>query len=72
MKKSAAGDALIVRAYNVDTRPVQARVRLSFPFGRVALANLAEEELTELTPGADGCLEFEVPGRKIVTLRFEK
>ena len=71
VRRSEDGRAVIVRAFNPADRTVRASVRPGFAFGKVSLANLAEEAQGEVTPDAAGRLALQVPAHRIVTLRFE-
>jgi len=71
VKQSVDGHALVVRAYNPADHAVQAKVRPGYRYSRVSVASLAEEPLRDLLPGADDAITVQVPGRGILTLRFE-
>jgi len=68
VKRSEAGDALIVRFYNPVAETVQARVRLFKSIRRAQLVNLNEEFQADLGIDNDGGLTFPVKGKQVCTL----
>ncbi len=73
IKPSEDGRALILRLWNPATRDIpQAKVRFYRQPSRVSLVNLGEDQIVqELTIAEDGWLSFELPAKRIATLRVE-
>ncbi|MBE9471730.1 MAG: hypothetical protein IMY75_06470, partial [Chloroflexi bacterium] len=70
VKAPEEGEGLIVRCWNVGSKPVKGTIRLWRPFRRALRVNLAEEGDTELACDTD-TVTLPVRGREIATLRFE-
>ncbi|MGB9798062.1 MAG: glycosyl hydrolase-related protein, partial [bacterium] len=68
LKKAEKDDSLIVRFYNIASYEVDGRITLSKAPQKAFLANLAEEEIEELT--ADKELEVKVKPYQIITLKL--
>lgn len=70
VKRTEAGDGVIVRGFNVGTAPIDVRLRLNGPARSIYHVNLAEEHLESLDPNTDGWVRVPVKPRQIIALKF--
>jgi mannosylglycerate hydrolase len=70
LKPAEGGDGVVARLYNIDDRPVRARVRLREPHEGVELVNLNEERIGEATV-SDGWVEIRAKRNEIISLLFK-
>jgi alpha-mannosidase len=67
VKKAERDDSLILRLYNISSKPIKSALTLAYPPKAVALTNLNEEPITQL-PLDGNRISVEIQPRKIVTL----
>jgi hypothetical protein len=70
LKPAESGDGVVARLYNIDDRPVKARVRLREPHKGVEVVNLNEERIGE-APVSNGWVQLSLRRNEIVTLLFK-
>jgi mannosylglycerate hydrolase len=63
-------DSLIVRGYNLDSRPIEVQLKPWRPFKQAVQVSLAEEDITELKIDPDGGVSLPAGGCEIVTVCF--
>jgi alpha-mannosidase len=71
IKRAEDGDGIIVRVYNTLDEPAETTVDVPLAKGNVALVNLNEEHIEDLSRDSDG-VAIEARRNEIVTLRFRK
>ncbi len=69
MKKSEAGDHVVIRFYEAEGNECDAFVRFPKPISGAKRTNLIEEDGELVSPQADGSLRFSAKPWEIVTLR---
>jgi alpha-mannosidase len=69
LKFAEDGDGIIVRLYNIDDRPVRARLRLNEPHDAAEFVNLNEERIAKAAE-KDGWVSLALRRNEIVSLRF--
>jgi alpha-mannosidase len=70
--KTAEDDhGLIVRGYNIESRPTEVRLAPWLRFGVATRVRLDERGGTSLAVGADGSVAFSASPHEIVTIKFE-
>ena len=69
VKFAEDGSGVVVRLYNIDDRPVGARLRFNEPYERVEMATLDERPLGE-APVRNGRVELRLKPGEIVSLLF--
>ncbi len=70
IKPADDGDGWIVRFWNTQDRPVEARLAAGFDLAAAELVNLLEERLDEVTVRDRRTVELPVRGRQIVSIRL--
>ena len=70
VKEAEDGTGWVLRGYNITADPIELSLRPIRGFGKVSLANMAEVEQESLTPEADGGVKLNVPGHRVITLKF--
>lgn len=71
VKRSEAGDSLVVRFYNPTPESVQATLRLFRPIRRAQAVNLNEEPQTELVVDQDGSVTLPVGSKQVRTIALQ-
>jgi alpha-mannosidase len=69
VKPAEDDDGVVVRVYNIGSRPIQGRVRLLQPHGRVERVDLNEEN-PQPVDVRDGGVDLSLRSNEIVTLKF--
>ncbi len=70
IKATEDGRGVLVRGYNLDSRPLEVTLRPWRAFKTTERVNLAEERLSALKPAADGTVKFTASGHEIVSVVF--
>jgi len=70
VKETENGKGWIVRGYNISPETIQLNLRPMRQFTNSMQVNLAEEEITALSPGEDGSIMISVSGHEIVSIMF--
>jgi len=70
LKPAENGDGVVARLYNIDDRPVRARVRLREPHEGVEVVNLNEEHIGDALVD-DGWVQLSLRRNEIVSLLFK-
>ena len=70
LKRAENGAGVVARLYNIDDRPVRARVRLNEPHKGVEIVNLNEETLGDASVD-DGWVRLSLRRNEIVSLLFK-
>jgi alpha-mannosidase len=70
LKRAENGSGVVARLYNIDDRPVRARVRLNEPHKGVETVNLNEERLGDASVD-DGWVRLSLRRNEIVSLLFK-
>jgi alpha-mannosidase len=69
LKRAEDGSGVVVRLYNVTSRPAAGRLRLLEPFQGAEFVNMEEAFLAEAFP-EDGWVRLEAQPNQVLNLRF--
>ncbi len=70
IKTARDGSGWLVRGYNISDQPLTVALRTLIPFISAERANLAEEQLTTLSPGVGHEISFDVKAHEVATVLF--
>ena len=71
VKPGEAGQAWLVRGFNISNEPIKVTLRPWMSFKKVKLVNLAEEIQSLLQSDQSGCVTFPVRAHQIVSVMFQ-
>jgi len=70
LKRAEDGSGVVVRLFNILSRPARGRMRLTEPHARASMVNMNEQPLGE-APVRDGWVELRARPNQILNIKFE-